>query len=120
VVVDISRKNLKDPHILTDVGYKYDPWLDKYHMGEQSVDFVYLGNALPSFSMPGNLKQLYDYPTWLDITDSTNIHPLFTLTEFVEATERDPQLNLVRITYADIDTPLFEALPLDKTIVFVV
>src|SRR5690606_22774048 len=30
VVVDISRANLKDPHILTDVGYKYDPWLDKY------------------------------------------------------------------------------------------
>src|SRR5690606_32229435 len=69
VVVDISGKNLKDPHILTDVGYKYDSWLDKYHMGEQSVDFVYLGSLLPSFTMPGNLKQLYDYPTWLKIAD---------------------------------------------------
>ena len=120
VVVDISQKNLKDPHILTDVGYKYDPWLDKYHMGEQSVDFVYLGDALPSFAMPGNLKQLYDYTTWLDIKDKTNIHPLFSLNQFVEADERDPNLNLVRVRYTDVGTPAFEALPLDQTIVFVV
>lgn len=120
VVVDISGKNLKDPHILTDVGYKYDPWLDKYHMGEQSVDFVYLGSLLPSFTMPGNLKQLYDYPAWLKIADKTNIHPLFTLDQFVEATEKDAHLNLVRIQYADVGTPAFEALPLDKSIIFVV
>lgn len=120
VVIDISEKNLKDPHILTDVGYKYDPWLDKYHMGEQSVDFVYLGSALPSFTMPGNLKQLYDYPTWVTIPDRTNIHPLFSLNQFVDATERDSHLNLVRIRYADIRTPAFEALPLDNTIIFVV
>lgn len=120
VVVDISGKNLKDPHILTDVGYKYDPWLDKYHMGEQSVDFVYLGSLLPSFTMPGNLKQLYDYPAWLKIADRTNIHPLFTLDQFVEATEKDAHLNLVRIRYADVGTPAFEALPLDKSIIFVV
>ncbi|MGV3761129.1 (E)-4-hydroxy-3-methylbut-2-enyl-diphosphate synthase [Parapedobacter sp.] len=120
VVVDISGKNLKDPHTLTDVGYKYDPWLDKYHMGEQSVDFVYLGSTLPSFAMPGNLKQLYDYPTWRNIQDKSNIHPLFSLSQFLEATERDAHLNLVRIRYADIGTPAFEALPLDKTIIFVV
>lgn len=120
VVVDISGANLKDPHILADVGYKYDPWLDKYHMGEQSVDFIYLGNNLPSFTMPGNLKQVYDYPTWLHITNRTNIHPLFTLGQFVEASDRDPSLNLVRMRYADLGTSMFEALPLDKTIVFVI
>lgn len=120
VVVDISQKNLKDPHILTEVGYKYDPWLDKYHMGEQSVDFVYLGSTLPSFTMPGNLKQLYDYSTWMTIQDRTNIHPLFSLNQFVDATDRDSHLNLVRIRYADIGTPAFGALPLDQTIIFVV
>src|SRR5690606_975227 len=41
VVVDISKSNLKDPGILADVGYRYDILLDKYHMGAQSVDFVY-------------------------------------------------------------------------------
>ncbi|MFC3198704.1 (E)-4-hydroxy-3-methylbut-2-enyl-diphosphate synthase [Parapedobacter deserti] len=119
IVVDISHKNLKDPLILTEVGYKYDYLLDKYHMGEQSVDFVYLADKLPSFSMPGNLKQLYSYGTWLDIKDKANIHPLYTLGEFVEARIKDANLNFVRIEYDDLNTSLFEALPLDKTIIFV-
>jgi len=79
VVVDISKKNLKDPFILTDVGYKYDAVLDKYHMGDQSVDFVYLADGLPSFTMPGNLKQLYNYGTWVNLANKTNIHPVYRL-----------------------------------------
>lgn len=119
VVVDISHRNLKDPAILTDVGYRYDLLLDKYHMGEQSVDFVYLADRLPSFTMPGNLKQLYDYSTWIRIIDKANIHPVYTLREFIEADSRDSHLNLVRIQYGDVSTLLFESLPLDQTIVFV-
>ena len=118
VVVDISRTSLRDPAILADVGYKYDWMLDKYHMGEQSVDFVYLANQLPSFTMPGNLKQLYDYTTWRTLTNKANIHPVYTLREFIGADLRDRHLNLVRISRPDLASPEFEALPLDKTIVF--
>lgn len=120
VVVDISRSNLKDPNVLTAVGYRYDVLLDKYHMGEQSVDFVYLADELPSFTMPGNLKQLYNYQTWLGIKDKTNIHPVYTLNAFIEATTRDAHLNMVHIQYADLETALFESLPLDGTLVFIV
>src|SRR5690606_22417620 len=79
VLVDISRENLKDPYILMAVGYRYDALLDKYHMGDQSVDFVYLADSLTSFTMPANLKQVYNYKTWKRLTDKTNIHPLYTL-----------------------------------------
>ncbi len=120
VVVDISRSNLKDPQVLSDAGYRYDILLDKYHMGEQSVDFVYLADELPSFTMPGNLKQLYNYKTWQGIRDKANIHPVYQLGEFVTATEKDSHLNLVRIRRADLYTPIFESLPLDKTLVFIV
>lgn len=119
VVVDIARANLKDPHVLTDVGYRYDVWLDKYHMGEQSVDFVYLADELPSFTMPGNLKQLYNYRTWATLNDKTNIHPVYTLAEFTGADLKDRHINLVRITRADLEGPLFGALTVDKTLVFV-
>src|SRR5690606_12462037 len=119
VVVDISRSNLKDPAVLSDVGYRYDILLDKYHMGEQSVDFVYLGDELPSFTMPGNLKQLYNYTTWLGIKNKANIHPVYQLSEFITATEKDAHLNLVRISHADLYGPLFESLPLDKALVFI-
>jgi len=119
VVVDLSHANLKDPSVLNDAGYIYSPILDKYNMGEQSVDFVYLADQLPSFTFPGNLKQLYDYSTWQKLADKTMCHPLFTLQEYLDADDRSSPLNLVRIRPADIDSDEFGSLPLDKSLVFV-
>lgn len=119
IVTDISNENLKDAQILTKVGYRYDLLLDKYHMGEQSVDFVYLGDHLPSFNMPANLKQVYNFGTWSNLKDKTNIHPLYTLEEFVHAANKDNVLNMVRIRNTDLTSPLFESLSLDKTVVFI-
>ena len=119
IVVDLSDKNLKDPAILADAGYLYAPLLDKYNMGEQSVDFVYFGDQLPSFNPPANLKQLYNYPTWQKLADKSMCHPLFTLNEYVDAEDRSSALNLVRLKAADINSDEFGALPFDQSLVFV-
>lgn len=121
VVADISQGNLKDPAVLTAAGYRYDPLLDKFHMGDQSVDFVYLADRLPSFNMPANLKQLYDHGTWMGLTIRANAHPVFSLAEYVgaKAAEKDPKLNLVRIRRADLSTDLFAELVPDRRLVFV-
>lgn len=119
VVIDLSKENLKDPAVLAAAGYLYSPILDKYNMADQSVDFVYLGDQLPSFNFPGNLKQLYNYQTWKNLTSKTLCHPLFTLQEYVEADNRTSALNLVRITNADLDSELFGQIPLDKSLIFV-
>ncbi|MBS1500511.1 MAG: (E)-4-hydroxy-3-methylbut-2-enyl-diphosphate synthase [Bacteroidetes bacterium] len=119
VVVDLSHANLKDPGILNDAGYIYSPLLDKYNMGDQSVDFVYLADQLPSFTLPGNLKQLYNYETWQKLSDKTLCHPVFTLKEYVEAEDRTSSLNLVRIKNADVESEAFGRLPMDKSLVFV-
>jgi len=119
VVVDISARNLKDPFTLSDVGYKYDALNDKYHMGDQSVDFVYLADHLPSFTMPGNLKQLYNYNTWLGLINKTNTHPVFSLEEFSQAQTKDPVLNLVHISNDLLDSEAFGFLQNDPTVVFI-
>src|ERR1700749_3973921 len=119
VVIDLSHANLKDPAVLNDAGYIYSPLLDKYNMAEQSVDFVYLANELPSFTLPGNLKQLYNYKTWQKLTNKTLCHPVFTLQEYVGNADRSSELNLVRIKPADIESEEFGLLPLDKSMVFV-
>src|SRR3546814_5313747 len=71
--------------------------------------------------MPGNLKQLYDYSTWQALQDQANCHPLFTLKEFIHAGtgQKDPALNLVRVTLADLDTDHFSQLVPDVPLVFV-
>lgn len=119
VVADLSKANLKDPAVLNDAGYIYSPLLDKYNMGEQSVDFVYLADELPSFNLPGNLKQLYNYNTWQKLTNKTLCHPVFTLQEFIGDVDRSSALNLVRLKPVDIDSEEFGSLPFSSSLVFV-
>ncbi len=119
VVIDLSQKNLKDPSVLNDAGYLYSPLLDKYNMADQSVDFVYLADSLPSFTLPGNLKQLYNYTTWQKLADKTMCHPLFTLNEFLVTDDRSSALNLVRIKHSDLESDDFGSLPFDHSLVFV-
>ncbi|WP_114936259.1 (E)-4-hydroxy-3-methylbut-2-enyl-diphosphate synthase [Mucilaginibacter endophyticus] len=119
VVVNLSKKNLKDPAVLNEAGYLYSPMLDKYNMAEQSVDFVYLADELPSFTLPGNLKQLYNYNTWLKLADKTNCHPVFTLQEYIGDVDRSSKLNLVKLQPADIDSDAFGSIQLDNSLVLV-
>ena len=119
VVIDISKKNLKDPAILSEVGYLYSALLDKYNMAEQSTDFVYLADELPSFSFPGNLKQLYNYSTWKLLGDKSNCHPFYSLEEYTSSKDHDPALNLVSISNQDVDSDLFKELIIDNTLVLV-
>jgi (E)-4-hydroxy-3-methylbut-2-enyl-diphosphate synthase len=107
VVLDLSNRNLKDPSVLNDAGYLYSPVLDKYNMADQSVDFVYLANNLPSFTFPGNLKQLYNYSTWLTLANKKNCHPVFSLAEYLGAEDRSSELNLVEVTLTDFDAAQF-------------
>jgi (E)-4-hydroxy-3-methylbut-2-enyl-diphosphate synthase len=104
---------------MSAAGYLYSPLLDKYNMAEQSVDFVYLADSLPSFTLPGNLKQLYNYNTWKTLANKTLCHPVFTLQEYIEANDNTSALNLVKIKNADLDTDAFGMAAFDKTLVFV-
>lgn len=97
VMIDVSQENLKDPYFLNAVGYNYSAGLDKYNLTDQACDLVFLGDNLPSFSFPGNLKQIYNHKTWLALRDKHNCHPAFSLDEFNTSTIKDEHLNFVEI-----------------------
>ncbi|WP_342330728.1 (E)-4-hydroxy-3-methylbut-2-enyl-diphosphate synthase [Pedobacter sp. FW305-3-2-15-E-R2A2] len=97
VMLDVSKENLKDPYFLGVVGYKYSAGLDKYNMADQACDLVYLADGLPSFSFPGNLKQVYNYQTWLGLADKNNCHPLLPFSDYEKTELKDEHLNLVSI-----------------------
>jgi len=117
VMLDVSSKNLKDPYFLTEAGYKYDALLDKYNMADQACDLVYLGDALPSFSFPGNLRQVYNYITWLGLKDKSNCSPLLNLDEMSQVELKDPVLNLVSVNAGNYDLAALSVL--DATAVLV-
>ncbi|RZK82496.1 MAG: 4-hydroxy-3-methylbut-2-en-1-yl diphosphate synthase [Pedobacter sp.] len=111
VMINVSQENLKDPYFLSAMGYKYNAVLDKYNMTDLACDLVYLGDELPSFSFPGNLKQIYNAETWSSLKDKTNCHPLLTYDQFLNGEVRCGQINLIRINALEVeqvDTSLFD------------
>jgi len=117
VMLDVAAKNLKDPYFLSEAGYKYSAGLDKYNMADQACDLVYLGDALPSFSFPGNLRQVYNYNTWLGLKDKTNCHPLFKLEDYPVLVKKDITLNLIAVDAGNYELGLLRSL--DHTAVVV-
>ncbi|MDN3585858.1 (E)-4-hydroxy-3-methylbut-2-enyl-diphosphate synthase [Pedobacter aquatilis] len=110
VMINVSKENLKDPYFLSAVGYNYSAGLDKYNMADQACDLAFFGDNLPSFSFPGNLKQIYNYNTWLKLSDKNNCHPLFSLEEFSKAEVKDDLLNFVEIDSKQLNNPAIEQL----------
>lgn len=97
VMIDVRQQNLKDPYFLSAVGYNYSAALDKYNLTDQACDLVFLGDELPSLSFPGNLKQVYNYQTWIKLNDKTNCYPLLTENEYLSVAQKDNILNFVSI-----------------------
>jgi (E)-4-hydroxy-3-methylbut-2-enyl-diphosphate synthase len=117
VMLDVSLENLKDPYFLGAVGYKYSAGLDKYNIADQACDLVYLGDNLPSFSFPGNLKQIYNAGTWAGLADKNNCHPMFSFSEYLLAGVKDEHLNLVRVDTSEVANINFAHL--DQSVVIV-
>lgn len=117
VMLDVSKENLKDPYFLGAAGYKYSAGLDKYNMADQACDLVYLGDGLPSFSFPGNLKQIYNHQTWLGLKDKNNCHPLISFSAYENTALKDEQLNLVSIDAVEALNANLEILKEDVVLV---
>ncbi len=117
VMIDVSKENLKDPYFLNAVGYNYSAGLDKYNLADQACDLVFLGDNLPSFSFPGNLRQVYNHQTWVKLRDKNNCHPLFTLEGFAKAETKDGFLNFIEVDANQADVEAIQQL--DKTVVLI-
>ena len=110
VMLDVRAENLKDPYFLNAAGYRYNAGLDKYNLADQAADLVFLGDELPSFAFPGNLRQVYNYDTWLSLKDRTNCYPLFLATDFIQAEVKDPSINFLLINALHFDEAFMKSL----------
>lgn len=86
------------PADIDAAGYQYVEESDKYNFSDIAADFVFL-HTVPDFSLPGGVKPVYPYPIWRTLPDGVRNFPLFASPdEFLAANDRNPDLNLVRLT----------------------
>ena len=100
VIADYMLAEKISPRDLEAIGYKYDAALDKWHIGDAAADYIYTSNKILDFELPGTLKVICDYNTWLSCEDKAKYFPLFQLNEFSSAENRSEELNFVVIDTA--------------------
>jgi (E)-4-hydroxy-3-methylbut-2-enyl-diphosphate synthase len=64
VLCNLSNKAKITPANLYSAGYVYSQSLDKWNILDQAVDYVYIGNQILDFEIPGTLRILCDYENW--------------------------------------------------------
>jgi len=83
VVADYNNELSVTQNDLQAIGYKYDPALDKWNIGDGAADIIYTGNKILEFALPGTLQVLCDYKTWKQVPDKQKYHPLVKVEEFL-------------------------------------
>jgi (E)-4-hydroxy-3-methylbut-2-enyl-diphosphate synthase len=111
VVSDFRQESLIRPETLERIGYQYDPLLDKWQIADAAADFIYTGDTVLDFPLPGTCKLIYNYNTWKGLADKTTIggeekyFPLFTLDQMDQMAAGSASLNFLRLNTDSLREP---------------
>ena len=96
VVADLSKIENIVPADLEAIGYRYDEVTDKWNIGDMAADYLFTGQQLLSFELPGTLKVLCYHAAWLKAQDKEKYFPLYG-DDYLMAVTRSAAMNFVMV-----------------------
>lgn len=85
VVADYHTAKNIVPADLQAIGYSYDAATDKWNIGDAAADYIYTGNNILDFALPGTLQVICDKSTWEQAIDKSKYYPLLSSLEYLES-----------------------------------
>jgi (E)-4-hydroxy-3-methylbut-2-enyl-diphosphate synthase len=119
VVADLLDKSSIEAADLDVIGYRYDEALDKWNISDAAADFVYTGNKILDFNLPGTLRVLVDHATWMNAADKDKYLPVFQLQEYRNMPKRSATMNflVLDVSRHDLWDDMLQVLSSDPTVV---
>ena len=98
VVADFHKKNEIGRDDLKDIGYKYNPVTDKWNISDMAANYIFCGENIIDFALPGTLKLIYNYDTWKNCIDKTKCFPVLNAQEFLDnSLEKSAFMNMIML-----------------------
>lgn len=97
VIADLSKITSITPKHLESIGYTYDEPSDKWNISDAAADYIFTGNQLLNFALPGTLKVITYPATWALATDKEKYFPIFEASGYVDAEQQSSILNFVMV-----------------------
>jgi (E)-4-hydroxy-3-methylbut-2-enyl-diphosphate synthase len=119
VIADYSMKDGVTAASLFGVGYMYSIPTDKWNLSDMAVDYIYLGDNIIDFEIPGTLGLIYNSENWKHHKDKDRTYPLFCAEEYFRADERSDELNFVAVDIASLTDNFIERINKEKQVVLV-
>ena len=116
VFSDLSGLKTITPENLAPLGYLYSVEEDKWHISDQAVDYVYIGNNQINFELPGLLMAIQNHSVWVDNSSS---FPIFSIDEYNDNISKSKTLNFIYVKEKQLQPDLIHILQTDKTVVII-
>jgi (E)-4-hydroxy-3-methylbut-2-enyl-diphosphate synthase len=120
VMADLSARERITPASFFALGYNYSVPLDKWNLTDQACDYIYLGDRVADFEIPGTLGLFHDLKTWRKEAHRPRRYPHLQPKEYLTESGLHPELNLVYCTLADLTDDLIAKLKNDPTTVLLI
>lgn len=97
VIADLSKLGTITPEKLQAIGYTYDAATDKWNISDTAADYIFTGNQVPGFALPGTLKVIVYADAWKNATDKDKCYPIDDVKGFLKGTTKSNKLNFVML-----------------------
>jgi (E)-4-hydroxy-3-methylbut-2-enyl-diphosphate synthase len=120
VVADFSAKEKITPASLFALGYQYSKPLDKWNITDMACDFIFLGDKLIDFEIPGTLGLIYNHRTWLEQRTKDRTYPFIRAELYISAVELSDKANFIYACLEDVNDVLIDKLKNDPASVLLI
>lgn len=97
VIADYSEIEILQRKDLVSCGYEYNEKDDKWNISDTAADYIYTGDLIINFDLPGTLKVISNNRSWWSVADKSKCYPIFYFKEFLKTTNKSATLNFVVI-----------------------
>ena len=84
-----------------------------------ACDYVFAGNNMVNFAIPGTLGIIYNYKTWLN-NKGDRCYPFLDVQTYMSDVERSEYLNVVGIRLSELNKALISKLKMDASVVLMI
>ena len=114
VISDLSNRKKITQASFFSLGYRYSVPLDKWHISEMASDFIYIGANEINFEIPGTLRIISNYSSWIKHKKG---FPILNLKEYEKIKDFSETLNFLKIYDHEITPSLIDILKNNKSLV---
>ncbi len=122
VIADLSKIENISEKDLQSIGYTYNTQIDKWSISDTAADYVFTGNQILPFALPGTLKVVVYGAEWKIAADEEKYFPIYQDSGYLQAETKSDHLNFVMIDCFNDETSIndfthLDALANDPTVV---